>query len=57
MVLPADSDEINRLRVQNFALKLLTGDAVDAIITSSLASSSDVRQKRVLDVRTQTGIW
>jgi hypothetical protein len=56
MALPADSDEINRLRIQHKMLKLLVGDTLDDAIATSLASS-DGRQRRVLEVRTQTGIW
>ncbi|KAG9122728.1 hypothetical protein FRC07_000762 [Ceratobasidium sp. 392] len=57
MVLPADDDEINRLRIQHHALKLIAGETLDKVISPHLLSSTGRRRKGVLDVRTQTGIW
>ncbi|KAG8786106.1 hypothetical protein FRC12_016910 [Ceratobasidium sp. 428] len=57
MVLPADDDEIHRLRIQHLALKLIVGDTLDNIITAHLLLDLSGRRKRVLDVRTQTGLW
>lgn len=57
MALPADQAEIYRLKIQHLALKKLVGNALDAAIEAQLAPSSDGRQKCILDVRTQSGIW
>ncbi|KAG8762092.1 hypothetical protein FRC12_009190 [Ceratobasidium sp. 428] len=57
MVLPTDSAEIRRLRVQHLAIKLIMGGTLDEIISTHLTLSSDGRRKSVLDVRTQTGMW
>ncbi|KAG8740829.1 hypothetical protein FRC10_003857 [Ceratobasidium sp. 414] len=57
MVFPSDNDEIRRLRTQHFAVKLVAGEALDEVVSAHLSSNSDGRRKKVLDVRTQTGIW
>ncbi|KAG8695103.1 hypothetical protein FRC08_008036 [Ceratobasidium sp. 394] len=57
MVFPADNDEIRRLRIQHHAIKLVAGETLDDIILDQLLFHLDGRRKRVLDVRTQTGIW
>ncbi|KAG8740828.1 hypothetical protein FRC10_003856 [Ceratobasidium sp. 414] len=57
MVLPADDGEIRRLRIQHLALKLVAGEALDEIILAHLSSDPGGGQKKVLDVRTQTGMW
>ncbi|KAG9078535.1 hypothetical protein FRC06_008315, partial [Ceratobasidium sp. 370] len=57
MVLPTDNDEMRRLRIQHLAVKLVTGKTLDDIILAHLSSNSAGRRKKVLDVRTQTGIW
>ncbi|KAG9090833.1 hypothetical protein FRC06_000863 [Ceratobasidium sp. 370] len=57
LVLPSDAGEIHRLQIQHTALKLLVGDALDSVLEAHLAPSLDGRQRRVLDVRTQTGLW
>ncbi|KAG8743091.1 hypothetical protein FRC10_000391 [Ceratobasidium sp. 414] len=57
MALPSDAGEIHRLQIQHTALKLLVGDALDSILEAHLRPGPDGRQKRVLDVRTQTGLW
>jgi hypothetical protein len=57
MALPADSGEIHRLQIQHLALKILVGDALDGTIAAHIAPSPDGRRRRVLDVRTQSGIW
>ncbi|KAG9078536.1 hypothetical protein FRC06_008316 [Ceratobasidium sp. 370] len=57
MVLPADNDEMRRLRTQHFAVKLVAGDTLDEIVLAHLLANPDGRRKSVLDVRTQTGIW
>ncbi|KAG9093580.1 hypothetical protein FRC06_011456 [Ceratobasidium sp. 370] len=57
MVLPADSDEMRRIRIQHFAIKRVAGATLDEIISAHLLANPDGRRKKVLDVRTQTGIW
>ncbi|KAG9128439.1 hypothetical protein FRC07_012547 [Ceratobasidium sp. 392] len=57
MALPTDAGEIHRLQIQHTALKLLVGDTLDTIMEVHLAPSPGGRRKRVLDVRTQTGLW
>ncbi|KAG8695090.1 hypothetical protein FRC09_009399 [Ceratobasidium sp. 395] len=57
MVLPTDSAEIRRLRTQHLAVKLVTRGTLDEAISTHLAPNVDGRQKNVLDVRTQTGMW
>ncbi|KAG8695105.1 hypothetical protein FRC08_008038 [Ceratobasidium sp. 394] len=57
MVLPTDNEEIRRLQIQHHAVKLVAGEALDEIILTHLSANSDGRRKRVLDVRTQTGMW
>lgn len=57
MALPADPDEIYRLKIQHIALKKVVGGALDTLIEAQLAPSPDGRRKCILDVRTQSGIW
>ncbi|KAG9124089.1 hypothetical protein FRC07_012890 [Ceratobasidium sp. 392] len=57
MVLPADGAEIRRLRIQHLAVQLVSGETLGGIICAHLSSNRDRKQKRVLDVRTQTGMW
>ncbi|KAG9122729.1 hypothetical protein FRC07_000763 [Ceratobasidium sp. 392] len=57
MVLPTDDDEIHRLRTQHLVVKLVTGEMIDEIMSAHLSVNSDGVKKRVLDVRTQTGLW
>ncbi|KAF8717467.1 Methyltransferase domain, partial [Rhizoctonia solani] len=57
MALPADQGEIYRLRLQHMAIKKLVGKALDSIIEVHLTPSPDGRRKRILDVRTQSGLW
>ncbi|KAG8701153.1 hypothetical protein FRC08_004247 [Ceratobasidium sp. 394] len=57
MALPSDAGEIHRLQIQHSALKLLVGDTLDRTLEAHLVSSPDGRRRRVLDVRTQTGLW
>ncbi|KAG9093581.1 hypothetical protein FRC06_011457 [Ceratobasidium sp. 370] len=57
MVLPADDEEIRRLRIQHLAIKRVAGETLDEVISAHLSSDSGERRKRVLDVRTQTGMW
>ncbi|KAG8735907.1 hypothetical protein FRC10_010019 [Ceratobasidium sp. 414] len=57
MVFPSDNGEMRRLRTQHLAVKLVAGETLDEIVSAHLSSNLDGRRKRVLDVRTQTGIW
>jgi hypothetical protein len=57
MSLPADLEEMRRLKIQHLAIKKLVGDALDDVIEARLAPSLDGRRKQVLDVRTQSGVW
>ncbi|KAG8681976.1 hypothetical protein FRC08_015271, partial [Ceratobasidium sp. 394] len=57
MVLPTDDDEMRRLRTQYLAVKLVVGNTLDELVSAHLSSNSDGRRKRVLDVRTQVGVW
>ncbi|KAG9084965.1 hypothetical protein FRC07_013498, partial [Ceratobasidium sp. 392] len=57
MVLPADGGEIRRLRIQHLAVQLVSRETLGEIISAHLSSNGDGRQIRILDVRTQTGMW